>query len=96
MVFTVNTRQDLAERLAYDYCEGIKVPWERGLNMETIDVRDIPEPIARGLKVVARMARTLGGKHTNWQKKQIKLHPVKGGRVLTSLNREEIYADSDE
>ncbi len=63
--------------------------------METIDVRDLPEPIARGLEVVAQMARTLSGKHTNRQKKQVELHPVKGGRVLTSLTREEIYADDD-
>ena len=59
--------------------------------METIDVGDLPEPIARGLEVVAQMARTLSRKQTNGQKKGIELHPVKGGRVLTSLTREEIY-----
>ncbi len=64
--------------------------------METIDVKDLPEPIARGLEVVAQMARTLSGKHTNEHKKRVKLHPVKGGRVLTPLTREEIYAEDDE
>ncbi len=64
--------------------------------METIDVKDLPEPIARGLEVVAQMARTLSGKHANEHKKRIELHPVKGGRVLTPLTREEIYADDDE
>lgn len=64
--------------------------------METIDVRDLPEPIARGLEVVAQMARTLNRKHPNAQKKRVKIHPAKGGRVLTPLTREEIYADDDE
>ena len=66
------------------------------MELETIDVKDLPEPIARGLEVVAQMARTLSGKATKGQTQRVELHPVKGGRVLTPLTREEIYADDDE
>lgn len=62
-----------------------------------IDLKGIPEPVARGLEVVADMARQLSGtKPTPKRRKRIKLTPVKGGRVLTPLTREEIYADDDE
>ena len=63
--------------------------------METIDVKDLPEPIARGLEVVAQMARTLVGKRSN-DSQRVNIHPVQGGRVLTPLTREEIYSNDDE
>ncbi|MGE0823102.1 MAG: hypothetical protein AB7G75_08965 [Candidatus Binatia bacterium] len=64
----------------------------------TLDLKGIPEPVARGLEVVAEMARTLARKKVMQPKrrKKVKLTPVKGGRVLTPLTREEIYADDDE
>ena len=57
--------------------------------METIDVKDIPEPIARGLEVVAEMARRLTGKSANGHKR---LHrSVRDGTVYGTLSRKEIY-----
>ena len=66
------------------------------MELEAIDVKDLPEPVARGLEVVAQMARTLSGQSAKGQKRRVELHPVKGGRVLTPLTREDIYADDDE
>jgi hypothetical protein len=64
---------------------------------KVIDLKGIPEPIARGLEVVAEMARRLAGTQPKpKRRKRIKLTTVKGGRVLTPLTREEIYADDDE
>jgi hypothetical protein len=64
----------------------------------TLDLKGIPEPVARGLEVVAEMARTLTWSKASQPKhrKKVPLTPVKGGRVLTPLTREEIYADDDE
>jgi hypothetical protein len=63
-----------------------------------IDLKGIPEPVARGLEVVAEMARNLASPKPAKPKrrKRVKLTPVKGGRVLTPLTRNEIYADDDE
>ncbi len=65
---------------------------------KTLDLKGIPEPVARGLEVVAEMARTLTQRKVTQPKprKKVQLTPVIGGRVLTSLTREEIYADDDE
>jgi hypothetical protein len=64
----------------------------------TLDLKGIPEPVARGLEVVAEMARTLTRKKATQPKprRKVRLTPVSGGRVLTPLRREEIYADDDE
>ena len=63
-----------------------------------LDLKGLPEPVARGLEVVAEMARTLAGVPRAKPKrpKRVKLTPVKGGTVLTPLTRAEIYADDDE
>jgi hypothetical protein len=64
----------------------------------TLDLKGIPEPVARGLEVVAEMARTLTRRKAVQPKhrKKVQLTLVKGGRVLTPLTREEIYTDDDE
>lgn len=66
------------------------------MELEAIDVKDLPEPIARGLEVVAQMARTLSGQSAKGPKQRVELHVVTGGRVLTPLTREDIYAADDE
>jgi hypothetical protein len=68
------------------------------MGTRALDLKGIPEPIARGLEIVAEMARNLVPTTPAKPKrrKRVKLTPVKGGRVLTSLTREDIYADDDE
>ena len=61
--------------------------------MEAIDVKDIPEPIARGLEIVAEMARKL----TSTQAKghsRIQLG-VRNGTVYGTLSRKELYDDDN-
>ena len=62
-----------------------------------LDLKGIPEPIARGLEVVAEMARNLAGvpRAKPKRRKRVKLTPVKGGTVLTPLTRGDIYADDE-
>jgi hypothetical protein len=61
-----------------------------------LDLKGLPEPVARGLEVVAEMARRLSGTEKRPKRRtRVKLTPVKGGKVLTSLSREDIYADDD-
>ncbi|MBI3797217.1 MAG: hypothetical protein HY268_09670 [Deltaproteobacteria bacterium] len=63
---------------------------------KAIDLKGIPEPVARGLEVVAEMARQLTGTRPKPKpRKRIKFASRKG-RVLTPLTREEIYSDDDE
>ena len=61
--------------------------------MESIDVKGLPEPIVRGLEIVAQMARNLLEKpETTNSHDQVQL----GGRrgtVYGKLTREEIYDD---
>ena len=61
--------------------------------METIDVKDIPEPIARGLEVVAEMARKLTGTKAK-DHNRIQLG-VRSGTVYGTLSRKELYGDSN-
>jgi len=61
--------------------------------METVDVRGLPEPIVRGLEVVAQMARNLLGKSEKANgRERVKLG-VRKGTVYGKLTREEIYND---
>ncbi len=62
-----------------------------------IDLKGLPEPVARGLEVVAEMARNLAGVKPAKpkQRKRIKFASRKG-KVLTPLTREEICAADDE
>ncbi len=61
--------------------------------METIDVKDIPEPIARGLEIVADMARKLTGTQANGHNR-IQLG-VRSGTVYGTLSRKELYEEDD-
>ena len=61
--------------------------------METIDVKDIPEPIARGLEIVAEMARKLTGTRDEGHSR-IQLG-VRSGTVYGTLSRKELYEEDD-
>ncbi|WP_089934566.1 hypothetical protein [Candidatus Entotheonella palauensis] len=59
--------------------------------METIDVRGLPEPLARAVEAMVRTLREqFNGKEQ--QKRPVKL-PVWKGTVKGSLRREDIYDD---
>ena len=61
--------------------------------MESIDVKGLPEPIVRGLEIVAQMARNLLEKsETTNGHEQVQLGARKG-TVYGKLTREEIYDD---
>jgi hypothetical protein len=61
--------------------------------MESIDVKGLPEPIVRGLEIVAQMARNLLEKpETTNGHEQVQLG-VRKGTVYGKLTREEIYDD---
>jgi hypothetical protein len=59
-----------------------------------IELDDLPAPIARGLEVVAEMARILAGKPSKPEKspQHTKLSTRKG-TVYGSLRREDIYEE---
>ena len=59
--------------------------------METIDVKDLPEPIARAIETMVNTLRQqLQTK--KWTKSPLKL-PVWEGKPTGKLTREEIYDD---
>jgi hypothetical protein len=59
--------------------------------MEQIDVRDLPEPVARAIQaMVEELRRQLGQAAP---KKQVKELPRWEGRVLGNLTRDELYDD---
>ena len=59
--------------------------------METIDVKDLPEPIARAIEAMVNTLRQqLQPK--KWTKPPLKL-PVWEGKPIGKLTREEIYDD---
>lgn len=60
--------------------------------METIDVRDLPEPIAQVLRTMVDTLRDQLRGHEPARQK-IKL-PVWPGKVIGSLRREELYDDA--
>ena len=62
-----------------------------------LDLKGLPEPVARGLEVVAEMARKLAGvKSAKAKRRKPIKFAVRNGKVLTPLMREAIYADCDE
>ena len=61
--------------------------------METIDVKDIPEPIARGLEIVAEMARKLTDMKAEGHN-HVQLG-VRSGTVYGTLSRKELYGDDN-
>jgi len=67
------------------------------MTTRALDLKGLPKPVARGLEVVAEMARNLAGVKPAKPKsrKRIKFASRKG-RVLTPLTRESIYADDNE
>ena len=66
---------------------------ERDQDMETINVKDLPEPVARGLEAVAEMARKLAGTRANGHER-IQLG-VRAGTVYGTLSRKELYKEDD-
>ncbi len=60
---------------------------------KTISLEGLPEPVARGLEVVAQMARNLAG--TNLKERERVNIGVRDGRVFGRLTREEIYGDAE-
>ena len=59
--------------------------------MKTVDVSDLPEPLARAVEaMVQAMREQLNGKE---QRKQSVNLPVWKGTVKSSLRREDIYDD---
>ena len=59
-----------------------------------IELDDLPAPIARGLEVVAEMARVLAGKPVQReQNEQPTQLSTRKGIVYGSLRREDIYDD---
>jgi hypothetical protein len=60
-----------------------------------IDLKGIPEPIARGLEVLAEMARQLAGTDQKPQRRKPVKFASRKGKVLTPLTREAIYGDAD-
>jgi hypothetical protein len=59
--------------------------------MKTVDVSDLPEPLARAIEAMVQALRDqLNGKE---QKKQTVTLPVWKGTLKSSLRREDIYDD---
>lgn len=59
--------------------------------MQTINVEDLPEPVARAIETVVRTMREQ--LHPVEERRpRVKL-PVRSGHVLGQLTREEIYGD---
>jgi hypothetical protein len=59
-----------------------------------IELDDLPAPVARGLEVVAEMARVLAGKPPKQEKDaQPTTLSTRKGIVYGSLRREDIYDD---
>ena len=61
----------------------------KGNNLE-----GLPEPIARGLEIVAQIARNLARTVVSKGRRKVKLG-VRKGTVFGRLTREEIYDDAD-
>lgn len=59
--------------------------------MQTINVEDLPEPVARALEAVVRTLREQL-QSADERRPRVKL-PVRPGKVLGHLTREEIYGD---
>jgi hypothetical protein len=60
-----------------------------------INLKGIPEPIARGLEVLAEMARQLAGAERKTRRRKPVKFASRKGKVLTPLTREEIYGDAN-
>ena len=59
--------------------------------MEKIDVRDLPEPLARAIDAMVQTLREQF-RTEETPRRKVKL-PVKHGNVIGSLKREDIYGD---
>ena len=62
------------------------------MDIKTINLEGLPEPVVRGLEIVVKMARNLSQGHKEHQKK-INL-PLWPGKEICLLNRETIYGDA--
>ena len=67
-----------------------------GFRMKTKgnSLNGLPEPIARGLEIVAQIARNLARTVVPKERRKVKLG-VRKGTVFGRLTREEIYNDAD-
>jgi hypothetical protein len=62
------------------------------MDIKSINLEGLPEPVVRGLEIVVEMARNLSQGHKDHQKK-IDL-PHWPGNVIGPLDRETIYGDT--
>ena len=62
------------------------------MDIKSINLEGLPEPVVRGLEIVVEMARNLSQGHKDHQKK-IDL-PLWPGKVIGPLDRETIYRDT--
>ena len=63
--------------------------------MQSIDVRDLPEPLAKAIAAVVQTIRqqAAGGRGSDASRQPANL-PVWRGRVIGELHRREIYNDA--
>ena len=59
--------------------------------MQTIDVRDLPDPVARAIEAMVQAVRGQLGTQPN-SRVRVQL-PTRAGSVIGRLGREEIYGD---
>jgi hypothetical protein len=63
--------------------------------MQTIDVRDLPEPVARSIAAMVQTLRQQAARGENGQKKQSPIRlPSWAGTAVGTLSRAEIYDDA--
>jgi len=63
----------------------------RRFNMETIDVRELPEPLARAVEAMVQAFRDQLGRQMK-QAAKVQL-PTRPGGVIGEITRESIYGD---
>jgi hypothetical protein len=63
------------------------------MNTNSLDLQGIPEPIARGLEIVAQMARSLSDNSKRSGKVDLPLWP---GTVIGPLDRDAIYGEMND
>jgi hypothetical protein len=61
--------------------------------MKTINVEGLPQPIIRGLEIVADLARKLTGQTSPAPQRERVTLGVRKGTVYGTLTREDIYDD---
>jgi hypothetical protein len=64
------------------------------MDIKSISLEGLPEPVVRGLEIVVEMARNLSQGHKDHPKK-IDL-PLWPGKVIGPLDREAVYGDTND